>query len=63
MSDDRSVDGEILTLARAVGIVSAEADVSLDEALNPIVDRAAVQRFAEQDIAAGAVDRSIRVCE
>ncbi len=63
MSDDRSVDGEILTLARAVGIVSAQADVSLDEALNPIVDRAAVQRFAEQDIAAGAVDRSIRVCE
>jgi hypothetical protein len=63
MPDDPAVDSEILTFAPAVGMVSVQADVSLDEALNLIVDRAEVQHCSPHDIAAGVVDRTIRFCE
>ena len=50
-------------IAQAMGMVSVQADCTLDEALTMIGERAHVDRCAVDEIAASIVERSIRFGE
>lgn len=50
----------VLALANAMGMVSVQADCTLDEALDLIVDRAQIARCTVYEIAVAVVDGSIR---
>ena len=50
-------------LAQAMGMVSAQAECTLNEALTMMSERAIVSHCTVYDIAVGVRDRTIRFCE
>ena len=58
---DRGPDNpSVLRLAQAIGVVSVQADCSLDHALILINDRGVITGHTPLEIAAAVVDGSIR---
>jgi AmiR/NasT family two-component response regulator len=56
----KASEEEVAMLAQAMGMVSVQADCTLDEALTLINERAWVSRHTVYEVAAAVVDRAIR---